>query len=575
MMPTVRHGYVRRLLERGAATVVSRDPFTVRLTASDDAATRPIIFGIDPGSTIGLAAITPDGKPLLLAEVATRSHGIPALMKDRAAARTGRRRCRRQKMQRRARANGTVFEGEREFFLQGKDPKTEERHAPLVCKLTKPKLARINNRKNKEACYQMTDDALRRLGESGVPAHVLGALATISAKKFPRQNELIPALRACLGEEDAKTYKAAIVKESYSDWITPTVAHLLETHKQAIRRVMALLPVSQIVLEYAAFDIHKIQNPDVAGVGYQQGTLYGWGYENLKQYVLERDGHRCQHCKAQQKLHVHHLIWRRNGGADTHQNLITLCKTCHDLVHTNAAENAKLVKKFGGHGKRFQKTTMLNTIMPRLVEWLQDEMTIPVKLTYGYITKITRKQHKLQKSHAIDAYAMALRAADAPPDPDVAACPVWNISQERRHDRKLITRIEDRKYYAPDAHGKKGKAIAKNKDKREGQADHALSDVRPTLSETQISRLRVEPGKKAIKSAYSEITKGAKVRYHGKVYVTRGFASYGTRLYLHGIKQPVPTKQCQPIMKNTGMIWSLPQPQTNLDANNADSAPHD
>ena len=531
LMPTTRHGYARRLLERGEARAMSRDPFVLRYHTPRPADTRPIILGIDPGSTIGRAAVADNGTPYLFAEVTTRSHDIPALMEDRAANRRQRRAHRRQRMQRRARANGTVFEGEREFFLQGKDPKTEERHAPLRCKLTKPShLARINNRKSKEACYRMTDDALRRMGENGVPAQILQKLATLAAVKFPRQNELLPALRECLGEQDTRTYKADIIKESYSDWITPTVEHLLNSHKQAIRRVLALLPVSQIVIEYAAFDIHKIQNPDVAGVGYQQGTLYGWGYENLKQYVLERDGHRCQRCKAQQALHVHHLQWRRNGGADTHQNLLTLCKACHDTIHTNTAENAKLVKKFGGHGKRFQKTTMLNTIMPRLIEWLQNEIMIPVKLTYGYITKITRKQHKLDKTHAIDAYAMTLRVLDAAPVSNLTDYPVWRVTQERRHDRKRTTRVEDRKYKAFDKNEKKWKIVAKNHDRREGQTTIGLREWREEHGHRAVSGLMVQNGCRPQKSGYCEITKGAKVRFDGKIHIARGFASYETKI---------------------------------------------
>lgn len=555
MMPTTRHGYARRLLERGDARAMSRDPFVLRYHAPRPADTRPIILGIDPGSTIGLAAVADDGTPLLLAEVTTRSHDIPALMEERAANRRQRRAHRRQKMQRRARANGTVFEGEREFFLQGKDPKTEERHAPLVCKLTKPKLARINNRKSKEACYRMTDDALRRMADDGVPAQILQRLATLAAVKYPRQNELIPALRECLGEQQAKLYKAAIVKNSYSDWITPTVDHLLNSHKQAIRRVLALLPVSQIVIEYAAFDIHKIQNPDVAGVGYQQGTLYGWGYENIKQYVLERDGHRCQRCKAQQKLHVHHLQWRRNGGADTHQNLVTLCKACHDTIHTNTAENAKLVKKFGGHGKRFQKTTMLNTIMPRLIEWLQNEITIPVKLTYGYITKITRKQHKLDKTHALDAYAMTLRWLDAAPASTLADCPVWRVAQERRHDRKRTTRVEDRKYKAFDANEGKWKIVARNHDRREGQTTVGLREWREQHGHRAVSGLTVLKGCRPQKSGYCEITKGAKVRFDGQIHFARGFASYGKKIYLGNLELSVSATKCRRILRNSGLLW--------------------
>ena len=56
-------------------------------------------------------------------------------------------------------------------------------------------------------------------------------------------------------------------------------------------------------------------------------------YEHLRQQVLCRDGWRCQLCGAMSNLEVHHLQYRSHEGADSEQNLITLCSICHSAVH--------------------------------------------------------------------------------------------------------------------------------------------------------------------------------------------------------------------------------------------------
>jgi hypothetical protein len=117
-------------------------------------------------------------------------------------------------------------------------------------------------------------------------------------------------------------------------WLAPSLRSKIESHLRERRLIESILPVSRWKVELASFDIHKITNPDVSGVGYQNGVQKG--YYNVKAYVLDRDGYRCQSgrkCKHSAKLHVHHIVFRSNGGTDTPSNLRTLCSTCHDDLH--------------------------------------------------------------------------------------------------------------------------------------------------------------------------------------------------------------------------------------------------
>ena len=112
-----------------------------------------------------------------------------------------------------------------------------------------------------------------------------------------------------------------------------------------------------------------------------------------------RDGHSCQWCKGKSKdpiLNVHHIESRKMGG-DSPDNLITLCETCHDLLHRTHQED-RIERKSRG----FRDATQMGVIRWRIYD--QAKALFPqVHLTYGYITKHTRIVHKLEKSHRIDA----------------------------------------------------------------------------------------------------------------------------------------------------------------------------
>ena len=56
-------------------------------------------------------------------------------------------------------------------------------------------------------------------------------------------------------------------------------------------------------------------------------------YESLRQQILRRDGWRCQSCGTMSNLEVHHREFRSHSGADSDENLITLCTQCHASIH--------------------------------------------------------------------------------------------------------------------------------------------------------------------------------------------------------------------------------------------------
>ena len=79
LMPTKRHGKVRKMLKNGQTTVVKRCPFTIQLLYDTTKYTQPIKLGIDAGSKhIGVSATT-EKEELYSAEVALRKDVVELL----------------------------------------------------------------------------------------------------------------------------------------------------------------------------------------------------------------------------------------------------------------------------------------------------------------------------------------------------------------------------------------------------------------------------------------------------------------------------------------------------------------
>lgn len=190
------------------------------------------------------------------------------------------------------------------------------------------------------------------------------------------------------------------VKSKNKGWLAPSIEHKINTHLNIIAKLHKILPITKIIVEVASFDIQKIKNPNIEGEEYQQGEqLNFW---NIREYVLFRDNHTCQHCKGKSKdkiLNVHHIESRKTGG-DSPNNLIVLCETCHNKHHKGEIELK--VKR----GKSFKDGSFMGIMRWDFYNKLK-ELYSNVSLTYGYITKNTRITNNLAKSHRIDAFCIS------------------------------------------------------------------------------------------------------------------------------------------------------------------------
>lgn len=220
-------------------------------------------------------------------------------------------------------------------------------------------------------------------------------------------------------------------------WLAPSIKHKINTHLSTIELVHKLLPISKIIVEVASFDIQKLKNPNIQSTEYQQGEqLDFW---NVREYVLFRDNHTCQCCKGKSKdkvLNVHHIESRMTGG-NAPNNLITLCKTCHDNYHKGKIKLPSNIKR----NAKFNDAAFMGIMRWHFYNKLK-EIYPNVYLTYGYITKNIRIENNLPKDHYIDA-----RCISGNPMASTNKCnnSVYYFKKVRRHNRQLHKFVPNKK----------------------------------------------------------------------------------------------------------------------------------
>jgi len=177
--------------------------------------------------------------------------------------------------------------------------------------------------------------------------------------------------------------------------LPPSIRTNVEEVIRVVNKLKVMLPITSIVVEDVLVDIRKLNEPIIKGKQYQVSNRLS---ENLRLACLMRDNFVCYTCKSKGELHAHHIVWRSKGGSDTITNLITLCKKCHNKVHSN-----KLTLDLRG-SNNFKDRIAQRTMQGK--SYLYRQLGNP-GLVYGYETAEQRKKLQLDKTHMIDAFIIA------------------------------------------------------------------------------------------------------------------------------------------------------------------------
>jgi 5-methylcytosine-specific restriction endonuclease McrA len=110
-------------------------------------------------------------------------------------------------------------------------------------------------------------------------------------------------------------------------WLTPSMKSRIGNILTWAARLRLSAPVTALSQELVKFDLQKMEDPEISGSEYQQGTLAGY---ELREYLLEKWRRTCAYCgKKDVPLQVEHIHPRSKGGSDRVSNLCLACEPCN------------------------------------------------------------------------------------------------------------------------------------------------------------------------------------------------------------------------------------------------------
>ena len=311
-------------------------------------------------------------------------------------------------------------------------------------------------------------------------------------------------------------------------WLAPSIQHKLDSHIRFIDKLKKILPITDIVVEVANFDTHKLKNPSINGSDYQKGEQEG--FFNLREYIFHRDNHTCKICGAKDRpLQVHHIGFWKGDRSNRPQNLMTACILCH--VPKNHKEGAKLwgLKPIN---KGFKEATFMSMVRWRLVNILG------CNYTYGYITKSKRIELGLEKTHYNDAFVIAGAS-------NQKRAEVIYFKQKRRNNRSL-EKFYDSKYIDI----RTGKKVS-GQDLFSGRRTRNKNLNTENLHKYRGQKL--SKGRRSIKTKRYFYQPNDLVKYDNRVYTVKGTHNKGSRVILREPGRSVNVKDLAPYMFKQGI----------------------
>jgi len=189
-------------------------------------------------------------------------------------------------------------------------------------------------------------------------------------------------------------------------WLAPSLEHRVLTTLTWVKRLIKVCPITEIAMELVRFDTQKLNNPEVSGVEYQQGTLYQY---EVREYLLEKFNRTCVYCGAKNTpLEVEHIHPRSKGGINRVSNLTIACVPCNQAksnldIREFLASKPNILKRILAQAKTpLKDAAAVNSNRWKLLNNLK-ETGLPVTTGTGGKTKFNRTQQGLGKCHYLDA----------------------------------------------------------------------------------------------------------------------------------------------------------------------------
>ncbi|MEG4917847.1 RNA-guided endonuclease IscB [Microcoleus sp. B7-D4] len=202
--------------------------------------------------------------------------------------------------------------------------------------------------------------------------------------------------------------KARLLNRTRSKgWLAPSLQHRVETTLTWVKRLRKVAPIASVSQELVRFDLQQSENPEISGLEYQQGVLYGY---EIREYLLNKWDRKCAYCGiTDMPLQVEHIHPRAKGGSNRISNLCLACDTCNKKKGTQDIEQflskkPDILKRILSQAKRSLKdAAAVNSTRWALFNGLRLTTGLPVSTGSGGLTKFNRTRLQLPKSHWLDA----------------------------------------------------------------------------------------------------------------------------------------------------------------------------
>jgi 5-methylcytosine-specific restriction endonuclease McrA len=189
-------------------------------------------------------------------------------------------------------------------------------------------------------------------------------------------------------------------------WLPPSLESRLANILTWVARLCRLGPITALSQELIKFDLQALENPEISGVEYQQGTLAGY---ELREYLLEKWRRTCAYCgKTGVPLQIDHIQPRSRGGTNRVINLTLACAPCNRRKADRPVEEflkrkpAVLARLLAQAQAPLKDATAVNATRWELFRRLE-ATGLPVACGSGGQTKYNRTRQGLPKTHWLDA----------------------------------------------------------------------------------------------------------------------------------------------------------------------------
>jgi len=189
-------------------------------------------------------------------------------------------------------------------------------------------------------------------------------------------------------------------------WLPPSLQSRISNVITWVSRLMRVCHITNISLERVKFDMQIMENAEISGIEYQQGTLVGY---EAREYLLEKWGRACTYCiKKDIPLQIEHIHPVAKGGTDRISNLCLACEKCNQRKGTKDIKDflkkkPNLLKKILAQAKApLKDAAAVNATRSELFQRLE-ALGLPIECGSGGLTKYNRTMRKLEKSHWLDA----------------------------------------------------------------------------------------------------------------------------------------------------------------------------